>query len=446
MSALPPMPSPEWLNAHPYWWEAAPRPSLPEMPLPPRVDVAIVGSGITGLNAARELARAGRRVLVLEAREPGWGASSRNAGYVGRVLTHSLGSLIAREGSARAVAIYRELRAAYEAVGETVRAEGIECGYRVCGRFYAANSPRQYEELARELELRKQHLGDDFEMLPRAAQGREIGSKVYHGGGFIPDLASLHPGLYHLGLLRSALAGGAAVAAHTSLESVGGVRGDFELGTSRGALRARELIVATNGYSGPAVGWLRRRVVPFDSYMIATEPLLPSLIAQLIPNDRTVLDTNHNLDFVRRSPDGTRILLGARTGSRFATPEAAANRLKAALARIFPALSGVELSHRWTGRCAATFDFFPHIGVHQGIHYALGYCFAGVPMGTHFGRKLALKILGSKESATAFDDRPFPTLPLYNGNPWFVPSVMRVVDLIDRWHSRGEARARDPAR
>ena len=437
MSAALEATAPRALSAAPYWWEAAPRPALPETALPASVDVAIVGSGITGLNAARELARAGRKVLVLEAREPGWGASSRNAGYVGRVLMHSLGSLIAREGEARAVAIYRELRAAYDSVGETVRSESIDCAYRVCGRFYAANSPRQYEELARELELRKRHLGDEFEMVPRAAQRSEVGSARYHGGALILDLASLHPGLYHLGLLRSAVAAGAAVAAHTSLEAIAGERGSFTLATSRGPFNARELIMATNGYSGPAMGWLRRRVVPFDAYMIATAPLPPALIARLIPRDRTVLDTNHNLDFVRRSPDGTRILFGARTGSRFATPEAAARRLAPLLARIFPELAGIALSHSWTGRCAATFDFYPHIGVHRGIHYALGYCFAGIPMGTHFGQKLALKIIGAKEGSTAFDERPFPTLPLYSGNNWFVPPLMRGVDLLDRWHARG---------
>jgi len=139
-------------------------------------------------------------------------------------------------------------------------------------------------------------------------------------------------------------------------------------------------------------------------------------------------------------------IFGGRTGSRLPTAEAAAARLSRELARIFPDLKDVELSHSWTGRCAATFDFFPHMGVHQGIHYALGYCFAGVPMGTHLGRKVALKLLGAKEGGSVFDDRPFPTVPLYTGNPWFVPQLMRGVDLIDRWHSRGHARADDLAR
>jgi glycine/D-amino acid oxidase-like deaminating enzyme len=109
-----------------------------------------------------------------------------------------------------------------------------------------------------------------------------------------------------------------------------------------------------------------------------------------------------------------------------------ATRLHAALLRIVPDLAGVRLSHAWTGKCAGTFDLYPHIGVHDGIHFALGYCFAGVPMGSWMGLKAALKIMGLPDSGTAFDSLPFPTLPLYTGNPWFVPLVMKFYDWQDR--------------
>ena len=109
-----------------------------------------------------------------------------------------------------------------------------------------------------------------------------------------------------------------------------------------------------------------------------------------------------------------------------------ATRLHAALLRIVPDLAGVRLSHAWTGKCAGTFDLYPHIGVHDGMHFALGYCFAGVPMGSWMGLKAALKIMGLPDSGTAFDALPFPTLPLYTGNPWFVPLVMKFYDWQDR--------------
>lgn len=422
----------------PFWWEAAPRPTPVEVALPQAADVAVVGSGITGLNAALVLARAGRQVVVIEAGALGQGASSRNAGYVGRSLKHDFLALTAQHGLAFAIAIYRELQAAFDSVFEIVRTEQIDCRLQRCGRFVGAASPRQYDSLARELEARRRHLGDEFEMVPRAQQSREIGSDAYFGGAVIADHGALHPGLYHQGLLDRVRASGAILVPMTpvlDVKQIGG-SGRFAVVTARGTLSAREVVIATNGYTGAATPWLQRRVIPFDAYMIATEVLAPETLDRVLPRGRTCLDTNFNINFVRRSPDGTRILFGGRTGSRPASPEHWAERLRRELAHLFPDLADVAIAHSWTGRCAATFDLYPHIGIHQGIHYAIGYCFAGVPMGTHLGRKIALRLLGSPQGHTALDARDFPTQPFYRGNPWFVPYAMKGYDLLDRWNAR----------
>src|SRR5262249_52479547 len=152
----------------PFWWEAAPRPALPHPQLPAHVDVAVIGSGHTGLVAALTLARAGRRVVVFDAGDAGQGASSRNAGYVGRPLKHSFGELIERHGLERAVSVYRDMRAAFDWVFTLVEQEQIACKLVHCGRFVGALSPRQYESMAREYDLRERHLGEPFEMLSRA--------------------------------------------------------------------------------------------------------------------------------------------------------------------------------------------------------------------------------------------------------------------------------------
>jgi len=238
--------------------------------------------------------------------------------------------------------------------------------------------------------------------------------------------------------LERVRAAGATLLPQTRVLAVNALENNdsFDIVTNRGLTRARQVIVATNGYTGPALAWLQRRVIPFDAYMVATEPLAPALLDRVMPRGRTCLDTNFNINFVRRSPDGSRLLFGGRTGSRPASAQRWADRLRRDLARIFPDLADVAISHSWTGKCAATFDLLPHLGIHQGIHYALGYCFAGVPMGTHLGRKIAGQLLRRRESRTALDGREFPTAALYRGNPWFVPWAMKGYDLLDWWNAR----------
>ena len=192
------------------------------------------------------------------------------------------------------------------------------------------------------------------------------------------------------------------------------------------------MLLATNGYTGDLVPWLKRRVIPFDAYMIATEPLDTSFVARLLPTDRTYIDWNFNVDFIGRAPDDpSRILFGGLTGRRVTDLRAMAHSLHSRLTRIFPALASARFDHVWTGRCAGTFDLYPHLGTHEGLHYALGYCFAGVPMGTWLGSKAALRILGSPEANTVFGERPLTSHPLYWGNPYFVPLAIKYMSRHD---------------
>jgi len=416
----------------PYWWRAAPRERAEPPPLPQRTDVAIVGSGITGLVAAIHLTRAGRDVTVIDSGAPGQGASSRNAGYVGRTLKQTFGELMDSHGLDFATKAYRELHDAFRAVGETVEREKIGCHFRHQGRLLLATSPGMREQMLREFALREKHLSESFEPVDRSEQQREIETPLYHGGVRIADHAGLHPGLYHSGLLARAAAAGARVAALTAVTSVAAEDGGFRVATDRGGIVARDVILATNGYSGAAAPWLQRRVIPFDAYAAVTESLDPALVSRLLAGDRTYIDWNFNVDFFRRAPgDDSRILFGGLTGERTGDLARFARRLHARMVRIFPALREARFDNVWTGRCAGTFDFFPHIGRHEGMHYGVGYCFAGVPMGTLFGRKLAARVLGTPDGDSVFD-WPLPASLFYRGNPWFVPWAIRWMSRHDR--------------
>lgn len=415
------------MKSDPFWWEAAPRPTLSAGELPARADVVIVGSGYTGLIAALKLAEAGRAVVVLDTGTIGSGASSRNSGFVGRTLKYSFGDLVKAKGLDHAIATYREMQTAFEAVAATVAEYQIDCAFRVHGRLVLSETAAQFEDLKREYELRHRHLGAPFEVLEKAALAREIGSNRYLGGVILPDLASIHPGLYHQGLLDAVGKLGIALHPFTRATAIGRQDPGFTVATERGSILARDVILATNGYTDGLFPWLQRRLIPFDAWQVATEALPPGLIDQLLPNDRTYIDSYMNIDAIRRAPDGSRILYCGKTGER-SNQQTMGRRLLGELKAVFPDLKDIGLSHSWTGRCAATFDLLPHLGTQDGIHYAVGYCFAGLPMGSHFGRLLAQRILKPGSVRSVFADQPFPTVPLYSGNNWFVPWMMRWYD------------------
>ena len=419
-------------KTEPYWWSAAPRPIDTPGALPERADVAIIGSGYTGLACALTLTRAGRDVVVLDAGPAGFGASSRNAGFLGKTLKHSFASLLETNGANYAIAMYREMQAAFDCVTGLIERENIECHLTICGRYMAANSAKHYEAMARELELRRLYLADDSEMVPKKAQHREFGSDRFHGGAVVPGLGSVHPGLYHAGLLDRARAAGARVFGHNPVSGIRREADGFTLNTTLGTIRAAEVVAATNGYTKRATPWLRRRVVPFRAFMIASEEMPEEKLSAILPKGRTVHDYNNDLIYLRRAPDSPRLLFGGLTGVMRDDTVAMAKRLRKKLSSVLPDMAKIRLSRSWGGYCSGTFDLYPHVGTRDGLHYALGYCFAGLPMGTYLGIKMAERILGTPEAATVFADRPFPSRWWYHGTPWFLPAYRAKLKRLDR--------------
>jgi len=411
-----------------YWLEPL-EPALPLIEtLPQSVDVAVIGSGYTGLHAAIQTSRGGRSTLVLEAYEPGHGCSTRNGGQISTSIKPSLGELSKKYGMDKAVAIRQEGETALEWIEEFVQTESIECDFARKGRFHAAHTPAQFDLIAAQAEQLMQKEGIQAFTVPKSEQRSELGTDVYHGGVVFPRHASLHAGKYHRGLLNAALASGAQVIAHCPVFEISRVAnsGDtqFRIKTRHGTISARNVMIATNGYTSDLTPWFHRRVIPIGSYIIATEQLDKALIDELFPTDRIASDTCRVVYYYRASPDRTRILFGGRVSANETNPQISGPRLHKQMCRIFPQLQDKNISHSWAGTVGYTFDTLAHTGVHEGMHYAMGYCGSGVSMASYLGMRSGQKILEDAAGKTALDNLPFPSRPLYTGKPWFLPSVV----------------------
>jgi glycine/D-amino acid oxidase-like deaminating enzyme len=270
-------------------------------------------------------------------------------------------------------------------------------------------------------------------VVPRGEQRSEIGSDRYHGGVVFPRHASLHPAKYHLGLLARAQAAGATVVSRCPVLSIQREGGGFRLATSRGSLQARDVVVATNGYTGNLTPWLRRRVIPIGSYIIATEMLDPALADRLSPKNRVLTDTRKLVFYYRLSEDRRRVVFGGRVALKETDPRVSAPRLHAHMTNIFPELAATRISHSWMGFVAYSFDTLPHLGrQNDGIYYCMGYCGSGVSLASYFGTRLGQQILGKPEGRTALDGLTFQTRPFYTGDPWFLGVSIAYYKIRDR--------------
>ncbi len=420
------------VKMEPYWLDGLPAPDTGSPSLPASADAVIIGAGFTGLSAAIETARAGRSTVVVDAEQAGWGCSSRNGGQISTSIKPTWQELCRRYGRERGTAIAREGHNALAWIEDFINRETIDCDFAVVGRFHAAHSERAFERLTVSVGERPPELEIPAEIVPRSEQHRVLGTDAYYGGVIYPRHASLDPAKFHKGLVERALAAGAIIVEHCRATGIERHGKGVSVTTERGTVRARDVIVATNGYTGTLTPWQRRRVIPIGSYVIATEPIPSALMDRLMPSQRIVSDTRKVVYYYRPSPDRSRIVFGGRVSASETDPRISGPRLYSDLIALFPELADVRISHSWMGFVAYTFDTLAHTGVHDGIHYAMGYCGSGVSMAAYLGMRTGQKVLGLTQARTGFDDIAFPTRPLYTGKPWFVAATVAYYRWLDR--------------
>lgn len=372
-----------------------------------RAHVAIVGAGFTGLSAALHLAEQGIAPLVLEAKEIGWGASSRNFGQVVPYFKHDQEHVLRHFGTETGERLITAAAKAPDLVFGLIERHGIACTPVRNGLIFAAHSPAAREGLARRTAF-WQKRGAPVEMHDGQDAAAFTGSRFYAACSVDRRGGTINPLAYVRGLAAAAIKAGAAIATGTPVTALERVASQWHLATPRGEVIADTVVLATNAYTEHKL-WpgLRQSIIPMRSYQLASRPLGENVRRSLLPQYQPLTDTRPLFSGVRLHPDG-RLQASADGPAFYRSGAAFVAKLNRRLGAIFPQIDALEWEYRWNGWIAMTLDRYPHLhALAPGLWAGLGYSGRGIGLATLMGREIAGRVTGVPER-----DLALPVTPL----------------------------------
>nr|WP_221244458.1 FAD-binding oxidoreductase [Neoroseomonas alkaliterrae] len=391
--------------------------AAPAAPTPPlegehRADVCIVGGGFTGLSAALHLAEAGASVLLLEAHEPGWGASGRNGGQVNPGLKPDPDEVERDFGPDLGGRMLALSYGAPDALFALVRRHQIACEARQEGTIRAAIDARSAAAARRSAEQSARRgwpvrYASAEEVAAMTGTARYAGAMVDARGG------DVHPLSFARGLARAALAQGARIHGGSPAQRIAREAAGWRVTTPGGAVRATHIVLATNGYTDDLWPGLRRSVVPVFSSIAASAPLADEVARAIMPRRASLYEAGR-ITVYYRMDRANRLLIGGRGPQRPIGDTGPIRYLTDYAARLWPALAGVRWTHGWNGQLAMTPDHYPHL--HEpapGVIAALGYNGRGVAMATAMGGQIARRLLGTPAEALDMPVTSIRPIPLH---------------------------------
>jgi gamma-glutamylputrescine oxidase len=385
-----------------------------------RADVAVVGGGIAGCSAALHLAQRGYKVVLLEARFVGYGASGRSGGQLIFGLAPSQKALTAQVGRDDAHRLFVLSIEALDSTRALIDTYGIACDY-AANHVHVATKTRHVRELSEWAdELHGEYGYESARLLNRDELQGHVRSELYLGGLLDSRSGHLHPLKYTQGLARAAEQEGVRIFENTQVlrydgGSARGGTGGVAVHSSRGVVHCEHLILCGNAYLDGVAPPLARRILGVGTYIVATEPLDPTRARALLPSNAAVADINWILDYFRLTADH-RLLFGGRVSYSSMQPPHLTESMRKRLVRVFPALADVGVDYTWGGYLDITMSRAPDFGrLAPNVYYLQGFSGHGMALTGLAGKLVAEAVSGTAERFDVFariPHRDFPGGPL----------------------------------
>lgn len=393
-----------------YAASALPAPERPRLTGSVKAEICVIGGGYTGLSAALYLAKAGAKVVLLEAQNVGYAASGRNGGQIHTGHRKDQAELERWLGKEHARALWEIADDAKAVVRGLVAEHAIDCALKD-GLVIAAHNAAMVHALADESDhLARTYGYTKARMMDAAETARQLGTEVYPGARMDMGGGHLHPLKFARGLAAAAERAGAQIFEHSRVLALDEDAAGANARTAEGLVVADHVLLATDAFSGTLAPQLAKYIGHLESFIVATAPLGDALNAEVLPCDAAVADTRHVLDYYRKSADGRMLFAGRE--SYWSVPSDIKALVRPRMLRVYPMLADVAIEYGWCGTVGITATRMPHFGrLSKRTLFAHGYSGQGVALATMGGQLMAEAVLGRPERFEAMARVPARAFP-----------------------------------